>query len=250
MDKFKRTPKAPIPIVPDRGKAPEVVPSGSGVFAGMRSLTIGEDTVHAKRITFDGENIVGYGAGNEILFQFNGVNDLSGFKLDDGLPFDEPKGDDVSELKSVTSAMLGSDEADDLAIAKQLRRCLEIFAQSLPEETALEIPDMYPKWEVDKNYVADSYVRYGVNADGETQIYRIIKDHTSQADWTPDVAASLFKAVGFTDDGVSVWVQPLGAHDAYELGDIVEHKGERWESTVNGNSWEPGVVPNVWRKVT
>lgn len=36
------------------------------------------------------------------------------------------------------------------------------------------------------------------------------------------------------------WVQPSGAHDAYNSGDKVSHNGKNWQSTVSGNVWEPG----------
>lgn len=37
------------------------------------------------------------------------------------------------------------------------------------------------------------------------------------------------------------WIQPTGAHDAYQMGDKVSHNGEVWVSQVNDNVWEPGV---------
>lgn len=43
------------------------------------------------------------------------------------------------------------------------------------------------------------------------------------------------------------WAQPSGAHDAYVAGDEVEHQGKRWTSTVDANTWEPGVAG--WREV-
>ena len=42
------------------------------------------------------------------------------------------------------------------------------------------------------------------------------------------------------------WVQPTTAADAYLAGDIVEHDGATWESTLNGNVWKPGV--SGWRR--
>lgn len=42
------------------------------------------------------------------------------------------------------------------------------------------------------------------------------------------------------------WSQPTTAADAYLAGDIVEHDGATWESTLNGNVWEPGV--SGWRR--
>ena len=42
------------------------------------------------------------------------------------------------------------------------------------------------------------------------------------------------------------WKQPTTAADAYVAGDVVEHNGSTWESTLNGNVWEPGV--SGWRR--
>lgn len=37
------------------------------------------------------------------------------------------------------------------------------------------------------------------------------------------------------------WQQPEGAHNAYNKGAEVSHKGYEWTSDVDGNVWEPGV---------
>lgn len=40
----------------------------------------------------------------------------------------------------------------------------------------------------------------------------------------------------------AAWVQPVGAHDAYQLGDLVTFNGVVWRSIHDGaNTWEPGV---------
>ena len=128
-------------------------------------------------------------------------------------------------------------------IAQQMNRFFQIMAgqMQLDDTTAMEIADLYEPWEIGKTYEVGKIVKYGVNADGETQLYTVIQAHTSQANWTPDTAVSLFKAVGFTDSGVSVWTQPLGATDAYMKGDIVSHKDKTWTSDIDNNVWEPGV---------
>ena len=56
------------------------------------------------------------------------------------------------------------------------------------------------------------------------------------------------KAVGFTDSGVPVWTQPLGASDAYMKGDTVSHNDKTWTSDIDNNVWEPGVYG--WTEVT
>lgn len=132
---------------------------------------------------------------------------------------------------------------DRLYLAKQANRALQIFAQNLEldDSQAMEIADMYPEWEFPKVYAAGTIVKHGLNADGETQLYRVQQEHTSQSDWTPDTAAALYGKIGFADNGIPVWTQPLGAHDAYQIGDIVMHNGATWECTAANNVYEPGV---------
>lgn len=132
---------------------------------------------------------------------------------------------------------------DKMFIAQQYNQFMQMLVQSanLPDDQAMEVADLYPEWVAMKAYAVDEIVKYGVNADGETQLYKVIQAHTSQEDWKPDVTASLYKAIGFTDDGVSIWTQPLGSHDAYAKGDVVSFEDQLWISTVDGNVWQPGV---------
>lgn len=132
---------------------------------------------------------------------------------------------------------------DKTLIARQMNRFMQMSVQAanLTDEKAMEVADLYPEWVVKKAYAADEIVKYGVNSDGETQLYKVIQAHTSQADWTPDTAASLYKKIGFTEDGVSIWTQPLGSTDAYMKGDIVSFENQLWISTVDNNVWQPGI---------
>lgn len=128
-------------------------------------------------------------------------------------------------------------------VAQQMNRAFQLMADglNLTESQSMEIADLYEPWGAGKAYKTGKIVKYGMNADGETQLYTVLQDHTSQENWTPDTANSLYKKVGFTDSGVPVWTQPLGASDAYNAGDKVSHNGQEWTSTVDGNVWEPGV---------
>lgn len=132
---------------------------------------------------------------------------------------------------------------DKTLIARQMNRFMQMSVQAanLTDEKAMEIADLYPEWVAKKVYAADEIVKYGVNSDGETQLYKVIQAHTSQTDWTPDTAASLYKKIGFTEDGVSIWTQPLGSTDAYMKGDIVSFENQLWISTVDNNVWQPGI---------
>lgn len=133
-----------------------------------------------------------------------------------------------------------------LQIAEQLRKALNWFAQSLNEEQAMEICGVYDAWKPDTAYVTGEYITYGENSVGDAQLYKVVQAHTSQADWTPDVTASLYTPIGLTDDGYPIWAQPTGAHDAYNAGDIVEYNGILYKSLIDGNIFAPDAYPDGW----
>lgn len=127
-------------------------------------------------------------------------------------------------------------------LAKQVRRALELFAETITDEsTMMEVADVYPPYAVGKEYKTGDVFKYGVNADNETQLYQVLQNHTSAEQWKPDKAVSLYKKIGVTPAGYPIWTQPYGATDAYQKGDIVQHKDSLWQSDVDGNVWEPGV---------
>ena len=108
-----------------------------------------------------------------------------------------------------------------LQAAEQFRRALQLFAASLDDDRAMEVATVFDAWQPGKVYAVGEFVTYGTNGVGDPQLYKVAQGHTSQGDWTPDVSPSLFTAIGLDDNGVPVWSQPTGAHDAYNTGDKV-----------------------------
>lgn len=137
-----------------------------------------------------------------------------------------------------------------LQAAEQLRRALQIFAQTLSDDEAMEVSTLYPKYEVGRVYKTDELFTYGTNSVGDPQLYRVVQDHTSQADWAPDATASLYSSIGITDAGYPIWSQPTGAHDAYNIGDIVDYNGTLYRSLIDGNTYSPDVYPAGWEVYT
>ena len=131
----------------------------------------------------------------------------------------------------------------------ELRKAIQLFLATMDVETQaesmLEVASVFPKYEAGKVYKTKEVFAYGENAMGDAQLYQVLQDHTSAEQWTPDATPSLYKAIGVTEDGYPEWRQPLGASDAYKVGDIVSYEGKLWECTdadENGNnSWRPGV---------
>ena len=140
---------------------------------------------------------------------------------------------------------------DKLQAAEQFRRSLQLFAASLTDELATEVASVYPEWEIGKSYTTnDGYITYGVNNVGDPQLYKIVQNHTSQAEWTPDATPALYEPIGLNDDGYPIWSQPSGAHDAYNTGDIVEYNGTLYISLIDGNAWSPDAYPAGWKVYT
>ena len=133
-----------------------------------------------------------------------------------------------------------------LQAAEQLRRALQIYANTLPEEQALEVAAVYPAWEAGRAYAVGEILSYGTNSVGDPQLYKVVQAHTSQEDWTPDSVPALYDAFGLDDEGYPVWSQPTGAHDAYNTGDIVSYNGTLYQSLIDGNTTVPGSDPRWW----
>lgn len=133
-----------------------------------------------------------------------------------------------------------------LQIFEQIGRALQMFAQTLTSDEAMEIAAVYPPYEVGKNYKEGEFLTYGKNNVGDPQLYKVVQTHTSQADWSPSNTPALYEPIGLTSEGYVEWSQPSGAHDAYNTGDIVSYQYKLYISNVDGNIYAPGVVAGQW----
>lgn len=107
--------------------------------------------------------------------------------------------------------------------------------EAVPVETKQALVPMFKRWE------ADEAVSIGDMRRHEDGLYRAIQAHTTQAGWEPPTVPALWLAVFEGAPGeVAPWVQPIGSHDAYQIGDEVAHNGKVWTCTVANNTWEPG----------
>lgn len=136
---------------------------------------------------------------------------------------------------------------DKMQAAEQTRKALQIFAQTLTDEQAMEVAGVYPAYFVGRTYKAGELFTYGVNSVGDPQLYRVVQDHTSQEDWKPGEAPALYTAVGLNASGYPVWSKPTGAHDAYNTGDVVDYNGTLYESLIDGNTYSPEEYPQGWK---
>ena len=130
--------------------------------------------------------------------------------------------------------------------ARALRPVIEQNAEVMTDEAALESPELFPMWSGNGvAYITGQRVRHlGV-------LYKVLQNHTSLPDWSPDVVPSLYAKVLIPDGNViPEWEQP-DSTNPYMTGDVVAHNGLTWVSLVDNNVWEPGAVgtESLWEQV-
>ena len=124
--------------------------------------------------------------------------------------------------------------------AQKVRNAMNAAGAQLDDAVALDAMAIYPAWEIGAEYAVNDRRRYGVN------LYKCVQAHTSQADWAPDATPALWVKVS-----VEEWpefVQPTGAHDAYNTGDKVTYNGKRYVSLIDANVYSPGDYPAGWEE--
>lgn len=95
----------------------------------------------------------------------------------------------------------------------------QINTLDVDDQTALRMAEYYPVWTAGRAYTAGYKVQYG------GKLYRVIAAHTSQADWTPAVAASLYTVIDETHDGSKYDPIPYDGNMALESGKYYTQDG-------------------------
>lgn len=124
--------------------------------------------------------------------------------------------------------------------AQKVRNAMNAAGAQLDDAAALDAMAIYPTWEIGAAYATNDRRRYGAN------LYKCVQAHTSQADWTPDAVPALWVKVSVEE--WPEWVQPTGAHDAYNTGDKVTYNGKRYVSLIDANVYSPDDYPAAWEE--
>ena len=93
------------------------------------------------------------------------------------LPVDEPTGKEIVTQQLALSRMM-------------------INTMSLTDEQALEVKDLYPKWEDCVKKGKELPVDFKLTDDGK--LYKVLQKHTPQSDWKPANTSSLYGLVSIT----------------------------------------------------
>lgn len=118
---------------------------------------------------------------------------------------------------------------------KALIEAIKILRTAAPDDKAILAVAAYPNWMAGTAYTTEDRVMF------EGVLYRVLMNHTSQEEWTPNAAPSLFAKVLIPDvNEIYAWEQP-DSTNPYMTGDKVSHNGKIWVSNCDNNTWEPGV---------
>ena len=123
---------------------------------------------------------------------------------------------------------------------------LQLDKETLQAELYQLIATFKP-WTIGESVVKGDIRQY------ENGLYEVIQDHTTQADWQPSVAASLWRVYtpNETLQGTEIipdFVQPVSTNP-YMTGDKVLFEGMVYESTIDNNVWSPIEHPQGWQEV-
>ena len=88
----------------------------------------------------------------------------------------------------------------------------QINTLTVDDNTALRMREFYPMWESGKAYTVGFKVQHG------GLLYKVTTAHTSQADWTPEAAATLFTRIDETHAGTEDDPIPYSGNMALESG--------------------------------
>lgn len=130
-------------------------------------------------------------------------------------------------------------------LENQRNLALTFFAETLSDAQALQVPMLFD--EFDGNGVA---YEVGKRIVFEGVLYKVIQAHTSQAEWTPVAAPSLFaKVINETIDGSIPEFEQPDSTNPYMKGDKVIFNGKVYESLIDNNVYSPSDYPAGWKEV-
>lgn len=199
-------------------------------------------------LTDNNGNITRYstimGTGTEVI-QDDPVIDMSkliGYKVITGddykqhLVFDEEKYNNyIKEENRKEQIEIASEELEVLA--------KEQLLPVLTDTQAYTFRYLFPTFEIDKSYEVGERIIY------EDKFYKVITTHTSQADWTPDVAVSLFVEISDPAIEYPEFKKPINAETAYMTGDKITFEGNKYVSVVDNNVYSPAEYPQGWEAI-
>lgn len=133
-------------------------------------------------------------------------------------------------------------EARDTQMITLMAMVATPMAASMSDEEVASIDVFIQEWEVGKSYKIGDVVRY------KGGVWRALSNSVAQEIYPPDNYTAGWKRIGEPDEsGVYPYSQPLGATDAYQVGDKISYNGHVYECILANNVWAPDAYPPGWK---
>lgn len=127
--------------------------------------------------------------------------------------------------------------------ARLVRSAMDKAGDCLTDAQAAESAALFMPWRMETEYQAgDRVTYYGT-------LYKCLQAHTSQSDWTPDAAPSLWAEITLAGE-YRVIPEVISASEAFALGERGWWKNRLYESLIQANVYTPDVYPAGWKEVT
>lgn len=119
-----------------------------------------------------------------------------------------------------------------------------IVLSAATDDQAFIMRYLYPEWSGESvSYKKNDRFMY------HDKFYKVLQNHTSQADWTPDTASSLYVEISDPAEEWPEFKQPTGSHDAYAKDAKVTFEGKHYKSLIDANVYSPTANPQGWELV-
>ena len=150
--------------------------------------------------------------------------------------------DEELQKNATAKATQALKEARDTQMITLMAMVATPMAANLTDEEVASIDVFIQEWEVGKSYKIGDVVRY------KGGVWRALSASVAQEIYPPDNYTAGWKRIGEPDEsGVYPYSQPLGATDAYQVGDKVSYNGHVYECILANNVWAPDTYPPGWK---
>ena len=192
-------------------------------------------------VLLEGQKHIGYVENvNYIRKQANGSYCLCNESIAEGVAYNgntyklHDRGDNVEGKVVIVVDIDAGIILKNINLANSITFVTLAEENKIDEVTADEHKSLFNDFEPGVNYEVGQIRKY------ENKLYKCVSAHTSQSDWTPDVAVSLWKQISNPNEEYPTWSQPVGSFDCYMKGDRVTHNEKKYVSLIDNNVWEPG----------
>lgn len=163
----------------------------------------------------------------------------------------------LAEIAKEANPNIAINKLDNIVaeLKKEIKTAFEtlVLSKDLSKEQKDNILNQYKPYQVGKNYEENEKFTY------KEKVYEVIQAHRSQTTWLPESTPALYREYlnvkiqnqdGSTTEVVKEYIQPTGAHDAYNKGDKVLFKGKIYQSKIDANTFNPEQFADGWELVT